>query len=362
MKRLLTSRDDLRPFALPPRWAGFGDLVLTMLGLLVLLAYRVFVRAGISRDRVTRRDWRAGVVILASIGSFLLPRAALAQGESPLVVAAGQRIDGSVATVTQDIRVDGVVAGDVTSWSGTITIVGTVGGDVVSYGGVVRVLATGRVDGHILASGGALQKDPGATVAGQTIHDGGGGGALASLLDLFAPSPGADSAGPLGRALFGVALGVLLLAFCLLCAALWPRRVLLAGTTLRRLPGRALALGMITTLAAGLALLPLAGLLIASVIGLPLLLVLLALLLIPPIYGLTVLAHIAGARFASPMSALAGLDLPVILVALTLVLAIVVVAALAPAWGLALFYLVASPGLGAAILSRGGTMTPLMAR
>jgi cytoskeletal protein CcmA (bactofilin family) len=361
MKQLLTSRDGLRPFALPPRWAGFGDLVLTMLGLVVLLAYRAFIRAGISRDRATRRDWRAGVVILASIGSFLMPRVALAQGENTLVVAAGQHIDGSVATVTQDIRVDGVVAGDVTSWSGTITIVGTVGGDVVSYGGAVRVLATGRVDGHILASGGALQKDPRATVAGQTIHDG-GGSALASLLDLFAPSPGADSAGPFGRTLFGVALGVLLLAFCLLCAALWPRRVLLAGATLRRLPGRALLLGLITTLAAGLALLPLAGLLIASVIGLPFLLVLLALLLIPPIYGLTVLAHIGGARFASPMSALAGLDLPVILVALTLVLAIVVAAALAPAWGLALFYLVASPGLGAAILSRGGTVTPLMAR
>ena len=49
-------------------------------------------------------------------------------------------------------------------------------------------------------------------------------------------------------------------------------------------------------------------------------------------------------------------------VQLALVLLIAVVVALAPLWGLALFFLVASPGLGAVVLSRGGMAQPVAAR
>jgi len=38
------------------------------------------------------------------------------------------------------------------------------------------------------------------------------------------------------------------------------------------------------------------------------------------------------------------------------------VVALAPLWGLTLFFLVASPGLGAVVLSRGGMAQPVAAR
>ena len=48
--------------------------------------------------------------------------------------------------------------------------------------------------------------------------------------------------------------------------------------------------------------------------------------------------------------------------AAALVLLIAVVGALAPLWGLALFFLVASPGLGAVVLSRGGMAQPVAAR
>jgi hypothetical protein len=47
---------------------------------------------------------------------------------------------------------------------------------------------------------------------------------------------------------------------------------------------------------------------------------------------------------------------------LALVLLIAVVVALAPLWGLALFFLMASPGLGAVVLSRGGIARPIAAR
>jgi hypothetical protein len=46
-------------------------------------------------------------------------------------------------------------------------------------------------------------------------------------------------------------------------------------------------------------------------------------------------------------------------ITLTTVLLIALAVALAPLWGLTLFFLVASPGLGAVILSRGGMALPI---
>jgi len=273
-----------------------------------------------------------------------------------LVIAAGQHVAGNVATIAQDIRVDGTVDGDVTSWNGAITISGSVGGDVVSYGGDVTVGETGRVGGHILASAGVLHQAPGAIVAGQKIN-GGAGEALASLLDLLNPASRASPDYVFGRSLFGLALAVLLAAFCLLYMAFWPGRVALAGDTLRRLPGRALTLGLLTTLALALALLPLVGVLVASLVGVPLLFVLLALALALYVYGLVVLARMLSARGAP--SATSGRMLAI---TLALVLLIAVVVALAPLWGLMLFFVAASPGLGAVVLSRGGMAQPVAVR
>src|SRR4029079_6223404 len=154
-----------------------------------------------------------------------MPSTILARAQNEmLVIAAGQHVAGNVATIAQDIRVDGAVDGDVTSWNGAIMITGSVGGDGVSYGGDVTVGATGRVGGHILASAGVLHQAPGAIVAGQTIN-GGAGEALSSWLALENPASRAGPDDALGRALFGVALAVLLAAFCLLYTAFWPGRV-----------------------------------------------------------------------------------------------------------------------------------------
>ncbi len=300
---------------------------------------------------------KRSLYLLLLLWLWLVPSAVLvhAQGDT-LVIAAGQHMAGNVATIAQDIRVDGTVDGDVTSWNGAITIAGSVGGDVVSYGGNVTLMPTGQVAGHILSSAGMLHQAPGAVVAGQKIS-GGAGEALASLLDLLNPAGPGDPDDALGHALLGVALAVLLTAFCLLYTAFWPGRVALAGDTLRRLPGRALTLGLLTTLALALVLLPLTGLLVASVVGVPLLLVLLALALALYVYGLVVLARMLSARGMS--SAASG---RMVVFTLALVLLIAVAVALSPLVGLALFFLVASPGLGAVVLSRGGMAQPVVAR
>jgi cytoskeletal protein CcmA (bactofilin family) len=307
---------------------------------------------------------------------LLLPAGAAAQSRSEaLIIPVGQTYAGNLATLTRDIRVEGIVTGDVTSWSGTIEIAGRVGGDVVSYSGQVTLLAGAQVGGHILASGGALRLDAGASVAGQAIR-GDGGGALASLLDLFAPSDGGGSAA-VGRALFAVALGVFLLAFMLLGVAFWPRRTAAASLMLRRAPGHALLMGLLTTLLLALALPALLALLAATLIGMPLIVVLLALAQVPYIYGLATLAQARGvlkpllpAASARPEQAeqlayspawsLArsgdGPTRATIIAAALLALLIALGAALAPLWGLALFYVLASPGLGAILLSRGGLL------
>ncbi len=242
--------------------------------------------SGISRVLLGACGMKRYILLMLLFGLWLAPGAALARAQTDaIVITAGQHVAGNVATIAQDIRVDGTVDGDVTSWNGAITIAGSVGGDVVSYGGAVTVMPTGQVAGHILASAGKLHQAPGAVVAGQKIS-GGAGEALASLLDLLNPAGPVDLDDTLGHALFGVALAVLLAAFWLSARGGIPTN---GGATLAK---------------------------------------------------------------SGPMVAFT----------LVLVLLIAVAVALAPLWGLALFFLVASPGLGAVVLSRGGMAQPLAAR
>ncbi len=301
------------------------------------------------------------VPFLAIVLALLLPGVAAAQGgASALVIAAGQHEPGSVATITRDIVVAGVVDGDVTSWAGSITVSGTIGGDVVSYGGVVTIVAGGQVRGHVLASSGALDLAAGAEVGGQRIQSEAGGEALASLLDLFGQSNN-PTGGALPRVLLAATSGTLLAAFCALLYLFWPRRMRAAAATLAAMPGQSLAIGLLTSLVVGLALPALAALLIASVLGLPLLVLFVLLLAACYVYGLAVLARHLGERFEPGLAqpALGGAALAVV-AALALLLALIT--AFAPLWGLALFFVMASPGLGAAIISRGGTAAQLSIR
>lgn len=300
---------------------------------------------------------RRSIALIVILAGLLPVFPALAQvRERALLVPAGQHVAGNIATTTQDIEVAGMVDGDVTSWSGDIVISGRVGGDVVSYNGHITVAGMAQVSGHILALSGGVQREPSASVAGQVLGGPEPVGALASLFDIFAPAPVAQgSNAAVGRLLFSLVLGVFLLAFCLLCIALWPGRTATASLTLRRLPLRALALGLLTTLILALLLLPLVTLLAATLIGLPLIAVLLALALVPYIYGMATLAQLP----ARALPRTSGVSQPTLVLAVTLVLLIALVALIAPLAGLALFYLVASPGLGAAILSRGGLAVPV---
>jgi len=74
-----------------------------------------------------------------------------------------------------------------------------------------------------------------------------------------------------------------------------------------------------------------------------------------------VLARMLSARGGSPATT-GVISGQMLAYTLALVGLIAVVVALAPLWGLALFFLVASPGLGAVVLSRGGMAQPVVVR
>lgn len=300
------------------------------------------------------------IALLVLVASLLPGLAAAQGGDHALIVPAGQHVAGNIATVTQDIEVYGAVDGDVTSWSGNITVSGAVGGDVISYGGHVLIGDAARVGGHVMALSGGLQRERGAVVAGQLLGGEQGSEALASLFDLFMPAPSPTGGDALiGRLFFGAALGVFLLAFCLLCIALWPGRTAATSMTLGRLPYRALALGLLTTALLALLLLPIAALLTASLVGMPLLVLLMLVAQVPYVYGLAALMRVPGARIAARGGNMALVDRTAIMSAAGLTLLIALVSMAAPLWGLALFYILASPGLGAALLNRGGLLVPI---
>ncbi|HEU4322826.1 MAG TPA: polymer-forming cytoskeletal protein [Roseiflexaceae bacterium] len=307
---------------------------------------------------------RLGGMLVWLIALALLlaaPQPAAAQSrDDALVIPAGTTAAGSVSTVERDIVVAGSVPGDVTSWSGDIVISGVVAGDVVSYVGRVQILSGGSVGGHVMAPGG-IDRESGGAVAGQALGGPQGSRALASLLDVLSPGPtqSGPSAEAFGRPLFGALLGLFLLVFTLLLSALWPHRTHHTTLTLRVLPGRALVVGLLTTLLLA-ALAPLLGVLLtATLIGLPLLVLLLLVVQAPYLYGLAALTQVLGHR---PEASAAGFSPAVAAAALAVAVLVGVVAALQPLAGLALLYLIASPGLGAAILSRGGMALPLAAR
>jgi hypothetical protein len=177
------------------------------------------------------------------------------------------------------------------------------------------------------------------------------------VIGLIAPpgSPGAGI-GPVGRFLLGAANSILVLAFNVVWMALWPRRTAGAALTLRALPGRSVTLGLLSTGILAVLAPPLLTLLSSSLVGLPLALLCVLIVHVPYIYGLAALTRAIGGGLAREPT---RLDTRTIGIAGAAAVVIGLAVALFPPWGLISGYLLASPGLGAVILSRAGLGLPL---
>jgi hypothetical protein len=304
-------------------------------------------------DRDRRRQVCGWLLVVALV---LLPGVVYAQ-EGALVVSRGEQVVGDVATIQRHIRIEGMVQGDVTSWFGSIYIQGTVAGDVVSYGGSITLDDGARVDGSVLGMGGEVQQHHSARVAGQLIGDAFIGKQMTASLLNVADGQHSTPTAWLHYVLVSVALCGLVLALAALSMLIWPHRITRTSEVLLAMPWRSLLLGLLTTLLLGTLLLFGALLLALSLVGLPLLLVLVLLAHLPYVYGLVSLALALVRRVTEAQQRRVALW-AVVLATLVLFVPVVLVAAISTLLSAALFYLLASAGLGAAVLSRGGVLVP----
>ncbi|MEO7001135.1 MAG: polymer-forming cytoskeletal protein [Ktedonobacterales bacterium] len=111
------------------------------------------------------------VAVSGATGGFASLRACTASGNhsvnSDLVIGADEWVCGDVATYNGSLIILGRVSGDAQALNGSITISGEVDGSVTALHGDVRLLAGARVSGDVSAIGGAVYRDPQASVGGQ---------------------------------------------------------------------------------------------------------------------------------------------------------------------------------------------------
>lgn len=301
------------------------------------------------------QKFKRTILLLAGIlVAVLLPQPARAQTDV-LLVPAETTIRGDVATFNRPIVIAGHVTGDVTSWSGDITVNGTVSGDVISYGGAIRLGPAAQVTGSVLTLAGQVNSRDGAAIAGQLFGVAPNDGGSATLQAAFDTLPPLDDrlAGGAGLALSSL----FTLGMVGLLGLLWPRRLSGVRQTLATQFGPATVLGLLTSLILAIGLPLGVTMLVISLIGLPLLAPILVLLQLPYVYGFAALAQLLGRQLLQEHQALGSLAATLLGTALLLLLP-TALTIWSPLAGLATFYLLASPGLGAVIRSRAGAYVP----
>lgn len=293
-----------------------------------------------------------GVVLLA-----LLLTGCTAGETDALHISGQQQVAGNIATVSRNIEVAGQVQGDVTSLTGTIHISGHVSGDVVSYGGGVVLENGARVDGSVLALSGGTQQQ-GAQVAGQVMSGATpGSGVALSMLDV-SERPLSAPTEWLRYALLMIGLVLLSITISVTSGLVWYRRTTGASAALLLVPWRALVVGLLTSLLLGVLLLLSGGLLALSLLGLPLVLVLLLLAQLPYLYGLVIVAYSLSHKLMGTVPRETAVTAATLLV-LALLVPVVLVGIVSPLGAALLLYGTASAGIGAVLLSRGGALVAL---
>ncbi len=299
--------------------------------------------------------WRIRLyIVLALLFLLVVPMPAAAQGSAAVVVAAGEKYRGNLVTFTQPIIIFGEVEGDVTSWTGSISIYGSVHGDVVSYTGTI-ILATGSVvTGNVLSFAGGVAIEPQTELHGTVIGSEPLTGSALATAFVGMLSGQMTVRRWLPRGISSV-LGALITTFlCVALAMIWPRRTAGIGRTLRAAPLRSGLVGLLSTVLVLLVLPFIVGLLALSLAGFLLLLPLIVLLQFPYALGLTGVARAIAAAW-SPTWALKP-PLAAAFGALVVLTPLVILSLFAPGVAVVAGYVVASWGLGAALISRGGAL------
>ncbi|MGB9739343.1 MAG: hypothetical protein C0184_12135 [Chloroflexus aggregans] len=283
-----------------------------------------------------------------------VPTSAAAQEPAPLVIAVDELYHGDIATFDQPVLVLGEVDGDITSWFGSITVRGVVRGDIVSYTGSIELDSGAVVEGNVLSLTGGVQMKSGAEANGAVIgiEPLAGSTVTTALINALRGQPQSRRFLPTGiSGIIGATITILLTVGLTL---IWPRRTAGIGRALRAAPLRSALVGFLSTVLILAALPFVVGLLTLTLIG-PILFLPLSLLLhVPYAIGFTGVARALTAAWPPtwalrpPLAAAVG--------TLIIITPLVVVSTVAPTVALAIGYAVASWGLGAALISRGGAL------
>jgi hypothetical protein len=119
------------------------------------------------------------ILTLAAVGLFALANPVVADGPAAARAQAGPEKDITVsAGETQDkvfslgghVVIEGNVREDVMVIGGSITVSGEVGQSVVGIGSHIVIRSTAKIGEDLAALGGTLEKEPGCSVAGDTIY------------------------------------------------------------------------------------------------------------------------------------------------------------------------------------------------
>lgn len=112
------------------------------------------------------RSARARLAVLALLGTLVaVPAAAREDGETqtPIQVVQGATQLGDLVAMSRSVEVRGNVDGSLVSLFGDVTVEGRISGDMVLLGGRGVIRGPGRVDGRVLAFGGDLTFASGAS-------------------------------------------------------------------------------------------------------------------------------------------------------------------------------------------------------
>lgn len=187
-----------------------------------------------------------------------------------LVIMRDQWICGDVDAYGGGITILGRVTGSVTAFGGGVRVAGPVEGDVTAFGGDIWLLRGASVTGDVQTWGGAIHRTPAALVTGDIER----GDRLAIMAQSRWPGFSGHWAFPWPWMLAWAVLAALVVAVA-------PERTLRVSAVARRAAWRSLAVGVLTILLGA----TLAAVLFATCIGIPVSLLLLAVLLLAWILG-----------------------------------------------------------------------------
>jgi hypothetical protein len=298
-------------------------------------------------------------LLLASVFVLTAGVASLAHGQGltlqrDIVVGSGETQE-NVVLLGGSARVDGTVRQSVVALGGNVVISGTVEDSVVGIGASITLKATAVVKKDVVAIGGKLIREPGASVGNDTV-----------FFDLSRLVPGFMKGGAKG--FFSLSIVPLLLILKLVTAFIWflmaivvagifPKQVAFASNQVRTSFGAIFGTGF-------LGFIVFTGLIIISaflcliLIGIPILLTVAVGAMCLRVFGQVALFHF----FGQSLSRSFGKPNPSVLGASLLGLLLVSVVGFIPVLGLLFSFMLSILGFGVAIRTKFGTAENWFAR